>query len=362
MPGSGSGTGTPIALPTGTVVAAPPASLPALSLARYAKRIGYREEAFFGIAHDDNLAYACRQIWTKGQRDMVAWALREAQDDLEAELRYPLSPTWIEGERHNYKLGRGRVCRVKLAWGKVLSIGTLSDTELQAGAVVNYAADPATVGPIALGDCDAGDVHLFHADTNEEITPSSYTEAAGAVTFSIPWARLVDPDYQDNPEEGLVYADVATWGAATVDVRCRTTDTTEPGSLIGRDCDGCEEEVEDPTCIYLRNPELGFVEVRKSGLCYTSSCPPEWVAVNYCAGLEVLPRLAEDMLIRLAHARMPEEPCGCDITQRLWKRDRYVPEVLTRERVNCPWGQSDGAWQAWRWAQTAKLVRGGLFA
>jgi len=55
---------------------------------------------------------------------------------------------------------------------------------------------------------------------------------------------------------------------------------------------------------------------------------------------------------------MPEEPCGCEVAQRLWRRDRHVPEVLTRERINCPYGLSDGAWQAWRFTQSMKLVRG----
>jgi hypothetical protein len=30
-------------------------------------------------------------------------------------------------------------------------------------------------------------------------------------------------------------------------------------------------------------------------------------------------------------------------------RDRKQSEVLTRERLNCPFGPSDGPWFAWRW-------------
>jgi len=57
---------------------------------------------------------------------------------------------------------------------------------------------------------------------------------------------------------------------------------------------------------------------------------------------------------------MPKEPCACDIVQYYWERDRNMPEAFTRERANCPFGMSDGAWIAWRFAQTLKTVRGGV--
>jgi len=80
------------------------------------------------------------------------------------------------------------------------------------------------------------------------------------------------------------------------------------------------------------------------------------VRVNYYDGKQYLSRQMEDAIVRLAHAKMPDEPCGCDVAQRMWKRDRNVPEVLTRERINCPFGMSDGAWIAWQFTRSFKQM------
>ena len=102
----------------------------AVSLVRYAERIGYRCTAFFGIHKDGDEEYACRAIWTQAQRQMVADALVQAQGLLEDELGYPLCPRWITDERHAYR-------PVLLArWGKIIQAGVVSTTVIQAGAAV----------------------------------------------------------------------------------------------------------------------------------------------------------------------------------------------------------------------------------
>jgi hypothetical protein len=57
----------------------------AVSLARYAAIVGYRETAFWGINHPDNALYACREVWSEAERQMVREALDQAQDMLEQE-------------------------------------------------------------------------------------------------------------------------------------------------------------------------------------------------------------------------------------------------------------------------------------
>ena len=79
--------------------------------------------------------------------------------------------------------------------------------------------------------------------------------------------------------------------------------------------------------------------------------------LNYLSGMDPTSPQAEDAIIRLAHSKMPEEPCGCSVAQRLWKRDRSVPSLLTAERLNCPFGLSDGAWIAWKFAMALKKYR-----
>jgi hypothetical protein len=80
----------------------------------------------------------------------------------------------------------------------------------------------------------------------------------------------------------------------------------------------------------------------------------------YQAGLTSLTSEAEDILVRLAHALMPNEECGCDILKGRWRRDQAVPEVLTAERENCPFGLQSGAWLSWTYAQTIKQHRMGV--
>lgn len=344
---------------------------PAVTLARYAERIGYRDCAFWGVRNAGDDAFECRRVWTKSQRDMVEWALLEAQEEIEREIRYFLRPKWVTSERHTYG------DPLLLDWGYVIEGGVVADTMVAADEPVDYSADPAIVGPLPVGTCALADLHLFHHDTDQEITPSDVSLSGGNVTFEIPWCRLVDPAYQDNPENGWDYSDVATWGANTVDVRCIANDPSTQGVLVWRhNCStvcasrGCSD-YRRTACLYVRDSKLGIVDLTRanyaSGVwtatneCSNACCcdTPCWAEVSYHAGLTPITRQAEDTVIRLAHAKMPEEPCGCDVTQRLWRRDRQEPTVFTRERLNCPFGLSQGAWTAWRFAQTMRLVRGG---
>ncbi len=341
-------------------------SEPAISLARYSQIVGYRDCAFWGVNSSADTDYACRRAWSQAERMEIDRYLREAQEELEREIRYFLAPSWVADEEHIYRYP------LILRWGHIIEAGILSDTVLSAGEVPDYSGDPAIIGPVALGACPASDVHLYHAGTDVEITPSKTTVAGGNITFEVPLCRLVAETYWDNPEDGWDYADSATWRAATVDVRCRTTDPGTQASLLwrsaGNACRSCSGTTRT-ACVYIRRGELGIVDVTRatyaagtwtpaSTLC-TCGCNPQWVRVSYRAGLQELGRQAEDAIVRLAHSKMPEEPCGCSVTQRLWKRDRNVPQTMTRERVNCPLGMSDGAWIAWRWAQVMRLVRGG---
>ena len=339
-------------------------TFPAVPLWRYAYRVGYREAAFFGVMHPDNHLWECRQIWSESQRQMIEWALLEAQEEIEAVVGFPLVPKWITGERQVFR----PIIQTRLS--EVIAGGVMADTMVQAGVSVDYSADPATV-TVAVGTCTEDSLHLFLPGLDTEVTPSACQIVAGVATFSIPWVRLVSANYRDNPAEGWDYNTVATWGTSTVDVRCITNDASTQAVLVSRhgctlqcSLSGCAD-YQSTACIYVRDPRLGIVSVERADYAdgtWTRACDsarPEWVVLNYQAGLTTLPRQAEDTVIRLAHSKMPEEPCGCEVTQRLWRRDRNVPPVLTRERVNCPFGMNDGAWIAWRFAQTLRHMRGG---
>src|SRR5690606_8829154 len=105
MATSGSGQGTPIPVPTYTtdiydqfeeLVATPNC---AVSLARYAKLIGYDEPAFWGVIYENQPNYGgCGPLWTEFERMEIANALAEAQQEIEQIIGYPICPTYITGE------------------------------------------------------------------------------------------------------------------------------------------------------------------------------------------------------------------------------------------------------------------------
>lgn len=338
----------------------------AVALARYAQIIGYHECAFFGVNAPGNVDDACRTIWTLEQRRAIAKALAEAQGDIEGVTRYPLSPKWFENEEHALR------CPIVADWTKLIAAGVRAETVIDEDATVTLRGegdvilDPAIV-TAATDVTDADEIHIYHPDSEAEIFPSAITISEGEVTISIPRCRLVAD--QNNPPEGWEYEDDANFLSA-VDVRRVYNDPSVNATLVSRNsscnCGNCSETTRTG-CMYITNKEVGIVEVRPatytegawvgaSALCrsYTR------VRLNYRAGLTRLTYQWEDAIVRLAHSRMPNEPCGCGIAQSVWQRDRNIPDALTRERINNDFGLSDGAWFAWQVAQGKKLMRAGV--
>jgi len=121
-------------------------------------------------------------------------------------------------------------------------------------------------------------------------------------------------------------------------------------------------------CMYVRNHETGAIDIQYAhlvGSVWTATCPcvcsyPQLVRINYRAGLTELTKQAEDAIIRLAHAKMPRPSCGCGILRDRWDADRVVPDSLTPEQAACPFGQSVGAWIAWKFANAMRVFRMGI--
>jgi len=329
-----------------------------VSLPRYAKLIGYRECAFFGVSHEENPSFACREIWTKSQRDDISAYLQEAQETIERVLEYPLEPTWIADERHDINT------ILITDWGRIIEAGIRAEEELSGDIPVDVESfgvglDTFTVSFISPSVIDdLSEVHVFYPDSELEIYPSgiTYDETSQLLTISIPRCRMVDYDLLDNPPEGLLYTENSNF-QTTVDVKRIYTDDSVQAKLMYRteSCPpGCVETY-DNVCIFLDNPYVGKVRINYG---YPTTCKSyDHVQLNYKAGMTEITRTVESMVIRLAHSMMPTEPCGCDVTQRLWLRDREIPKILTKERIECPFGMSDGAWIAWKWACGIQLNR-----
>lgn len=348
----------------------------AVRLARYAQLAGFSECAFWGVFNSaDPQNEACRPIQSLSQRAMIARYLTEAQDEIEQVCGYPLAPRWFTDQ-----LPYAPIIHAKQR--KVIEIGVRAVSNISIGAAVTFAADPSTVGPIATTVTDEDEIHVYHPGTDVEIDPSAITIAGGNVTISIPRCRLVtDPN---NPDSGWDYADVPPSATspfdATVDVKRVYNDDTTAGVFVwphqsSESCDcictcGCDVcgEYTHEACLYVRNGETGAIDALYAhlvGSVWTASCPcfcgmPELIRVNYRAGLTPLTKQAEDAVIRLAHAKMPKPPCGCGPLMEMWTRDRETPDVLTRERENCPFGLSQGSWIAWRFANAMRVFRMGV--
>lgn len=332
------------------------ASRLAVALPRYAQIVDYAEPAFFGVNHPDNKLYACREIWSHDQRIAIYRALQEAQSEVEKTIEYPLMPTWFGPERHPL------IQPQLLNYGMLIQMGQRAVANVALGIACNHPIDPVTlvINPVTFTDVD--EVHIYHPGTDVEIYPSGMSIVAGTLNISIPRVRMVAIANESNPPEGLDYTDTSLF-EQTVDVKREYLSPTLPSvEFVSLECSvncECPTESRIDGCAYVRDTEMSIVQVGTSG-CVCIPARTSFVDLYYQAGLLNLTPQAEDIIVRLAHSRMPNEPCGCNVLKMRWEGDQKVPEVLTAERENCPYGLSQGAWSAFTFAQNIKQVRMGV--
>lgn len=390
MPSSGSGSGTPApASPPGVpgtsvshTVVSPQDVLvkqeSVVKLSRYAQLIGgYAECAVFGVNRAGAMnSNECYQPWSKDQRDYVAFYLAEAQREIEREARYFLEPKWVVGTLSEQENGDDNFIDAQpwkipllAKWNMVIEGGVRAESSIAEDAVVSHVADPAVIGPLATTVTDPREIKIYYPDTDIEITPYRITIDAGYVTITVPRCRMVKESVADNDQNGIDYATIANF-QDTVDVKRIYNDPSTNAVLVtphtcGSSCGaaGCSEYTQTG-CIYIKDGPAGHLTVLPAT--YTGG---QWVSAGktcrgaelvrlyYRSGLRDLTKQAEDAIRMLAHAKMPYPPCSCDILHRIWERDRNVPSVLTRDRINCPFGMEDGAWKAYKFAQSMKKLR-----
>lgn len=328
----------------------------AVPLPRYAQIVDYAEPAFFGVNHPDNDRYQCREIWSHDQRIAVYRALQEAQAELERTAEFPLLPTWIVAERHNMSSIQ------VLNYGKLLAVGQQATSIISSGEVCNHANDPVIITIAGMTFTDVNEVHIYHPGTDVEIYPSSISIAGGVLTILIPRVRMVKIALENTPVGGLDYATTTNF-EATVDIIREYLSPTLPAvEFISFGCEtGCDCPTETKTngCAYIRNQKTSIVQTGTTG-CVCISGMTRFADIYYQAGLTELDAAAEDIIVRLAHARMPNEPCGCNFLKGRWNEDQKVPDILTAERENCPYGLSQGAWQAYVFALSMRQIRMGV--
>lgn len=341
-----------------------------LSLALYANIIGINECGMWGV--NDGAPQGCATIWSLAQRKMVARYLAEAQHEIENLIGYKLGIQWVSEPMQNYK------CPANTAWGYVVDAGVKATSVISSGEAVSYiGGDPAVIGPIATTVTDVDEIVVYHPGTTIPINPSSVVIAGGNVTIEIPFCRLVAQAFANNPDGGWNIADVATWGEATVDVvRVYNDPSTAVVLISNHACNvacasqGCTGYATN-ACMYVTDPISGafatFPATYSNGtwrrISIGAGCCYDYqsMQLNYRDGVE-LNDVSEDAIIRLAHSKMPVTPCGCDPAKMYWTRDRNIPETLTADRINNPFGLSDGAWIAYKFALSIALTRGSILA
>lgn len=330
---------------------------PGIPLSLYAQHIQVDERNFFGLHFDGQPDFACRTIWTKEQRDMIAFYLKEAQREIEDETVFPVVPTWIGVGAYGDEQA---IITPTLftQWRKIIEVGQQTIESIQDGVVLSHATDPATTAVVNVGlDFDVDELVVYHPGSDVVIHPSAidYDDATGNLIVEIPRARLITLDNLVNPEDGWDYATVPGVFEEEVDLSRVYADPDRAVEFIRRETCECSSET-DWSCLFVRYAEMGAVEIKIADI--RCSCPEVKRAnLYYKAGLDPVTERAIASVIKLAHAKMPEEPCGCSVAKRLWSRDRFVPEQVTRERFNCPFGPSNGAWEAWGWVQSMATKR-----
>lgn len=355
MPSFGGGAGAPfVPVPDPPYDYMPEWCTGALSLTKYAQQyIGY-ECGFWGVSRDTE---ASSVIWTLFQRQELARALCEAQEEIEQVAGFFLEPKWVENEVHPCSPTGNYV----LTWNHVIEGGVPVVDAIDAGAVVNHAADPAVIGPLATTATDTAEIKVYYPNTKQEIIPSNIVIAGGFVTIYIPRCRLVDMNTVDNPEEGLDYNTPANF-QTTVDVYHVYTDTTDAGEFLQRTIGTCPPDTL-ALCMDIKDAEISHVLAYQTGT-VSAACRVSKVdqaRVNYVSGLSYLDRIADLAVVRLAHSKMPGEPCGYDRIKAMWRSDNTIPIVLSVERLECPFGVSNGAWMAWKFAGSISEDRMSVF-
>lgn len=387
MPITGSGTGTPVDVTISSdnvydlqeeLVVTPNC---AVTLARYAKLIGYEEAAFWGVVWENQYLRGCDPLWSEYQRMSIQNALAEAQQEIEQVAGYPLCPTYISGvyDDNPRWVDQQPYCSRQLItrYPRILAVGIPAVSVIGSDSVIDYDETDGVgvIGPLATTATNTYEIKIYYPDSDREITPSKITISGGNVTIEIPRYRMVKQEFLNVVEGGVDYMVLGNF-LAVVDVKRIYTDSSTQAVLVRPNCrngscvSGCYECTQT-ACIYLRDPYLGIVNVSPATW---NEDLDEWrtnitclsgrysiARLNYLAGVRRLDLQAEMAVLRLAHSKLGRPPCSCDRTGELFRSDYDITGAVTRERVNCSFGLSNGAWHAWKWAKAFSAQRASIF-
>lgn len=347
---------------------------PNLTLDRYREIMNLPICMFNGVENPDESLHGCDYIWAQWYRDELARNLRQAEDMLSTQLGFTLGREYqVDGQEPWTDPHR-------LEWGYIVGGGIQGLTEIALADLVaqDFTTDPATI-TVAQSHFPGGtsEIYLIETYSGLEIVPDRIDTSGANYIIYIDQCKLIEWDNLRNQVTPITYDATfpgATWlkFADLTLYREYLDDSTQATITYGPWCDcACAGTACAGTsytaCVYVIDAEISKVRVQManySGGAWACALPSlcsgcyegDQVTVRYLAGTTSIPGY-EQAIIRLAHSTMLWEPCGCAAFDYAWHRDRQVPPVLTTERINCPFGMTDGAWYAWQWAEVHKHGR-----
>lgn len=348
----------------------------AVTLPRYAQIVQVCECHLWGVHNPSSPCYDCDLLYTPQQRNLITRYLEEAQQEIEDVVEYPLSPRWFT-ERYRFN-SSGKLI---LNRGKILDVGAMKTVSVFANKPLTVGTDTSTFILYGWPDgVNKEDIQVFHHNTNTMIVPSNvaYHATLDRAAFTLPRCRTVKPEVYQNtlPVNGVPYQN-NDYFAERVSVKAVQCDKKNQVTLVWSEhssngCNISEETTEaktQPAILTIEHAELGVVSVTPAkaddngNLIATNKLDygsyPTYVDVNYKAGMPDPTLQIEEVVVRLAHSKLPETFCaGCSSWSTFHRNATMLPTVFTRERLNCPFGLSNGAWTAWIFAQSCKLIRG----
>lgn len=389
---TGSGTGTPIVIPTptspldGTFFEGARLDGLALPLALYPSLVGYDECAFWGVLTQHNQAESdCSELWTETNRMLLFYGLQQAQQMIEDYVGFFLTPTFVSGKFADSPFDNFRFVdnhaycpTLNTKWRNIIEFGDRVEEFIEEGATVTYAADPVVLGPFVIELGDIYELKIYHPGSNREITPSKIIYASGSLTIHIPRCRLVKEELLSigTKDDGLHYENDLFF-EETVDIKRIYADTTHQVDLVSpHSCNAfcsstlCTEHTQTG-CAFVQDARQGFIQVSPGNYIeatnswrYTNSnfcsCNYQTARLYYRSGLKYLSWNIYDMILRLTHTLIPDELCSCGHVAHILNRDREIPRNLTRAKQNNPFGEMTGAWFAFKVAQRMKIWRAGV--
>jgi len=335
---------------------------PYFSLDQYRQRFNIPPWTFNGVENPDENRRGCDHYWTQWERDDLAIALNEAEGLLAERLHFYLGARYLIDQDRPWRNP------LQLRYGHVVGPGVRARTEVTPGAS-DFTIDPAMITvPTASFAGGTSEVVVVEDATGLTLEADEIATVGANYVISISQYKLINWANLEDQVDTIDYDPLfplATWlklADLTVYRQYRDTDTQATITFgpactcwcAGVACTGCDYT----GCVFVLNHDIGTVRIHRATLsagvwscdnsaicgCYSG----DKVTVYYEAGTTDIPGWKQ-AVFRLAHSRMGEQPCGCVLHERQWRRDRTTPPVLTAERLNCPWGLEQGAWAAWCW-------------